>query len=82
MPERKNPTRVITARDVLRKTPGVINDSIIPGARFVIGKRKTRYEISPYINGKHEKASGVYIFVVTADAKGFEKVTGRFVVIR
>ena len=62
MPERKNPTRVITARDVLRKTPGVINDSIIPGARFVIGKRKTRYEISPYINGKHEKASGVYTF--------------------
>jgi integrase len=41
----------ITARTLLRTEPGVINDTIVPGLRFMVAKRSRTFRISPRING-------------------------------
>jgi integrase len=41
----------ITARTLLRKEPGVVNDTIVPGLRFMVAKRARTFRISPRING-------------------------------
>ncbi len=41
----------ITARLLQSKTPGVFNDSVVPGLRFIIGARTRTFRVSPRING-------------------------------
>ncbi len=55
----------ITARLLQSKTPGVFNDSIVPGLRFIIGTRTRTFRVSPRIGGTQHN---IKVYTVTASS--------------
>ncbi len=55
----------ITARLLQSKTPGVFNDSVVPGLRFIIGARTRTFRVSPRINGTQHN---IKVYTVTASS--------------
>jgi integrase len=55
----------ITARLVQSKTPGVFNDSVVPGLRFIIGTRTRTFRVSPRIGGTQHN---IKVYTVTASS--------------
>jgi integrase len=53
----------ITARTLLRRTPGTVNDPNVPGLRLVVGKRTRTFRMSPRINGIQRNLK---VYTVTA----------------
>ncbi len=53
----------LTARTLLRQERGVVNDTIVPGLRFVIAKRSRSFRMSPRINGEQKNLK---VYTVTA----------------
>ena len=56
-------TQRITARLLQSKTPGVYNDTVVPGLRFIISTKKRTFRVSPRINGVQHN---IRVCVVTA----------------
>jgi integrase len=55
----------ITARLLQSKTPGVFNDSIVPGLRFIIAARTRTFRVSPRIGGTQRN---IKVYAVTASS--------------
>ena len=55
----------ITARLLQSKTPGVFNDSVVPGLRFIIGTRTRTFRVSPRINATQHN---IKVYTVTASS--------------
>ena len=55
----------ITARLLQSKTPGVFNDSVVPGLRFIIGTRTRTFRVSPRIG---DTQHNIKVCTVTASS--------------
>ena len=53
----------ITARLLQSKTPGIYNDTVVPGLRFIIGSRTRTFRVSPRIGGAQHN---IKVYTVTA----------------
>lgn len=63
-------TENVTARTLLRKTPGIVNDPAVLGLRWHIGKRTCTARMSPWINGKQENLKVYTVTATTLDEAG------------
>ena len=64
--KRRNPTRAITPRDLLRKELGTINDRVVPGLRFEISKTRRAFWTSPRILKPGGKQRNIKVCAITA----------------
>ena len=63
---RRNPTRAVTAKDLLRQELGTINDRVVPGLRFEISKTRRGFWTSPRILKPGGKQRNIKVCGITA----------------
>jgi integrase len=64
--KRTNPTRAITAQDLLRQKLGTINDRVVPGLRFEISKTRRSFWTSPRILRPGGMQRNIKVCAITA----------------